>query len=73
MDIYFNSVIGTCTEFQMLGKSDGAKQEVSITISPLKVHQDEDKGTIKVTSGCNLWKACGNVACQFALSARPQP
>lgn len=58
------SVIGPCTEFML----DGKKREVSVIISPLKVNQDDN--SLKVISGCNYWKACQNLGCQFSLIAR---
>lgn len=64
MEIQFTSTIGVCTEFITNGK----KQEISIVVSPLKVSQTED--TIKVISGCSMWKSCQNRGCQFSLIAR---
>jgi hypothetical protein len=64
-DITFGSTLGQCAEFS----KDGKKQEVTVVISPLKL--TEENGTTKVISGCNLWKACENRDCQFALAARP--
>jgi hypothetical protein len=66
--INIQAAIGECTEF----KTSGRKQTVQVVISPLKVTTSEDGLTVKVTSGCNLWKGCGNDKCQYSLIARPQ-
>ena len=66
------SQIGLCSEFV----NNGKKQEVSIVVSPLKVTGIEDmtKGSaLKIISGCNMWRACENVKCQFSLVSRPIP
>jgi len=68
-NIYFTSEIGTCADYI----HGGIKQEASITISPLKVTEEEKKGK-RITwlaSGCSKWKACENPTCQFSLIARP--
>ena len=59
--IYVNSENGNCTEFIL----DGRKQTISMVISPLRVTSSES-GTVKINSGCNFWKACKNVNCQFS-------
>ena len=64
MEIQFTSAIGVCTEFT----TNGQKEEISIVVSPLKVNQTED--TIRVISGCSMWKSCQNRGCQFSLIAR---
>jgi hypothetical protein len=64
--VYFTATIGECTEFIL----DGKKQRVSVVISPLKVYSEEE--TVKVNSGCNLWKACQNKQCQFSIASHPK-
>lgn len=68
MDIYFQSVIGECTQFKPMPKGIIG---VSIVISPLRVEGKE--GNIKVISGCSLWRGCQNANCQFSLAARQGP
>lgn len=66
--INFQADIGACNEYMKAGK----KEPVSIVISPLKVTQSEDGNALKVVFGCNLWKSCMNVGCQYSLTARPE-
>lgn len=73
-NVYFQAQIGVCTEFIQ----DGKKQQASVVISPLKVVSGQKVGvsgepddTIRVNSGCNLWKACKNRACSFAMISHP--
>lgn len=65
MDIYIVSLGTECNQFE-------PKQEepVSVVISPLRV--DGTEGNLKITSGCNLWKACENPNCYFSKAARPE-
>jgi hypothetical protein len=67
MDVYVQSMVGECSEAVIEGK----RKTVSIVISPLKLVQ-RDKETLKVISGCNLWKACQNLSCQFSLANREE-
>ncbi len=67
--VYVNSEIGNCNEFTMGGK----KQSISVVISPLKVTADESAGVIKINSGCNFWKSCENIRCQFSQVAYGGP
>ncbi len=63
MDIYVQATPAICNEFVNAGK----KQAISTVISPLKITQIEQ--TLRVSSGCNMWKACENPKCQFSLAA----
>jgi len=64
-NVYFQAQIGECTEFVC----DGKKQRASIIVAPLKVYSNED--LVKVINGCNLWKACTNLNCQYSLNSHP--
>lgn len=64
MDVYIQSTIGACDQAIV----ENLKQEVSVIISPLKITTIEN--TLKIISGCNLWKACNNKNCQYSLVAR---
>ena len=59
-DIHLSYQIGECKEFTQCSK----KQIVSIVIAPLKVTDDGKE--IKLKSGCNMWKACQNINCEFS-------
>ena len=63
MDIYIQAQLGVCNEFINSGK----KQATSTVISPLKITQIEQ--TLRVSSGCNMWKACENRKCQFSIAS----
>lgn len=63
MDVYVTSVMGPCTEFLDENKK---KQEISVVISPLKITGDEKN--LKVSSGCNMWRGCQNLRCQYSMS-----
>ena len=63
MDVYFMAQIGSCTEAVF----DRKKQEISVAIAPLRVIEEEK--TIKVSFGCNMWRACENSKCQYSLLA----
>jgi hypothetical protein len=65
--IYVNSEIGSCSEFILKGK----KQTISVVISPLKVTSGAE--VLRITSGCNFWKACENISCQFSQVAYGGP
>lgn len=65
-NVYFQATIGECHEFCLEGK----KQHVSVVISPLKAWADNQ--TVRVTSGCNLWKACQNRQCQYSVVSHPE-
>jgi len=64
--VYFQAEIGECHEFLLSGK----KQTISIVISPLKVTNEE--GNMRVSHGCNMWKACENTHCQFSEKSFPK-
>lgn len=66
MEINIINAIGTCAEFVQGGK----KQEISVVISPIRITGDE--GALKITNGCNMWKACENKNCQFAMVNFPK-
>ena len=66
MDIYILSTIGECSEY--LPKQ---KEPSSIVISPIRIEGPE--GSLKVISGCSLWRGCQNAGCQFSLAARQGP
>ena len=68
MDVYFNSEIGTCTEFKKT--AGGKKEAISIVISPTKVVSEEESMSLKVQTGCNMWRGCYNTGCFFSLEAR---
>ena len=63
MDIYVQAQLGICNEFIYQGK----KQPVSTVISPLKITQIDQ--TLRVSSGCNMWKACDNLKCQYSIAS----
>jgi hypothetical protein len=63
VDIYVQATIGQCAEFVL----DGKKQVVSVVISPLTITSGET--VLKVKTGCNMWKACQNLKCQFSQVA----
>ena len=71
MDLYIQSQIGPCSEYRPIS---GERREVSVVISPLKVHTIEDGGEsdVSVASGCNLWKDCLNIGCGFSEIARKE-
>lgn len=66
MDVYIQSEIGACTEYQPKQKAP-----VSVVISPLRIEGQE--GHLKVVSGCNMWRSCTNRNCWFSDSARKEP
>ena len=74
MDIYVQATIGPCTEFTL----NKEKEEISIVIAPLKIifgrsSVDHPNGeSLKFNSGCNMWRACENPACQYSLISRPE-
>lgn len=59
-EIYTQATIGECDQFMLEGK----KQSISVIISPLKMIQE--KSTMKITQGCNMWRACENINCQYS-------
>lgn len=63
MDVYFQSEIGSCAEFEPKQKAP-----VSIVISPLRVEGTENR--LKVISGCNMWRGCQNAKCYFSAAGR---
>ncbi len=65
MDVYIQSAIGICSEYTDISNK---RRDVSIVISPLKLVQDDS--ALKVNSGCNMWRACRNIECQFSLLNR---
>lgn len=72
MDIYFQSQIGTCSEY--IGEEKGGKKEsVSVIISPLRVQTDQDAMNMKVVNGCNMWQGCRNKKCHLSKAARLLP
>jgi hypothetical protein len=71
MDVYIQSEIGICQEYQ--DAPGGKKQTASIVISPLKVQNDDSGMTLRVVSGCNLWRGCYNAKCFYSQAARAIP
>lgn len=65
MEVYIQSEIGLCNEFQ-----PKQKDAVSIVISPLRIEGGEKEGHLKVISGCNMWQGCQNKNCYFSSGAR---
>ena len=65
MDVYIQSEIGVCSEFE-----PRRKEPISIVISPIRVEGAESR--LKIVSGCNMWHACTNVNCFFSGGARKQ-
>ena len=47
----------------------GKHQTITVTVSPTKIVQ-VDENTLKVQSGCNMWRSCRNPRCFFSLAAR---
>ena len=63
MDVYIQATIGPCVEAVF----DKKKQEISVAIAPLKIISEGQ--TIKVNFGCNYWKSCENLRCQYSQVA----
>lgn len=66
MDIYIQSEIGSCSEYQ-----PKQKEAISIVISPVRIEGTE--GKLKIVSGCNMWRGCRNKNCYFSSAARQEP
>jgi len=64
MDVYIQAQIGPCTEAIF----DRKKQAVSVAITPLKVISEDQ--ILKISFGCNMWRACENSRCQYSLLAK---
>ncbi len=62
-NIYVVAAHGTCNEFI----SGGKRQTISSVISALKINQIDQ--TLRITSGCNMWKACENPRCQYSIAS----
>lgn len=63
--IYFEAEIGVCKEY--IDPGTLKKQESSVVISPLKVTESDN--TLKISYGCNMYKGCANVKCQYSHAA----
>lgn len=68
MDIYVQSEIGICQEFM---RTKSKKEAVSVVISPLKLITSNEN-SIKVQTGCNMWRDCHNSSCFFSAGARKE-
>ncbi len=66
-EIYFQSVVGPCTEFVGV---DGQKKKITAVISPFKIIQKDEMTTIK--SNCNHYLACKNPECSFSKESFPK-
>ncbi len=62
--LYFAPCAVACSEFTDI---NGKTFKRDVAFSPVRINGNEEE-EIKISYGCNLWKSCYNLECQFSSS-----
>ena len=69
MDIYFTYESAVCDQYMVIDEGD--KVTITKVVEPLRV---EGTGTerMRLISGCNFYKLCRNLGCNWSQASREQ-